>query len=259
MTSWIYEWVDTELFTWTDSYEPAWAMDYIGLLRAIHTDSTYVYAAYSNGLIIIDISTEKKIAYIDFTYGFTTVCGDDTAIYLGTSYDGVFCLEKSSVFGSYTDQQDLSDKLFSADLRFPLQSSNILHLFVESNNLSIVTVEGVDIINFSDQGYRSYLTLPGVTKSFLTSKKELYYISYTDAWRLNKINTVLCDWQSPDLSYESGKSFMSDEVTINDVFVTENTSKLDNFNTLFIATSDGCYIYDEGTKECEIYYNKGHI
>ena len=261
MTSCTYEWIDGEFTAWIDLYEPAWNICYSGKLNAIYTDSNYVYAAYSEGLDIIDIFSELRVAYIDYNYGFTSVCGDDSNVYFGTLYDGLFCIGKATISGNSAVPYCLNDGYFSANLRFQTQSNEIKHLFLTNNNLSIVTVEGIDVINFSDQGYRSYTTLSGVTKSFITNKNELYYISYNNEYKyqINKINSTMCDWQSSDTVYEPGKSFMLNDVIINDVFVTENTSKLNNFNTLFVATSDGCYVYDEGTEECEIYYNKGHI
>lgn len=261
MTSCVYEWIDSEFPTWVDSYEPAWSLCYPGRLYSIYTDSDYVYAAYSDGLYIIDILSELNVAYINYTYGFTSVCGDDTNIYLGTLTNGVLCLDKTTVSGNSASPYCLDDKYFSANLHFPIQANKINHLFSTNNNLSIVTLEGIDIINFSGQGYRSYTTVSGVTKSFLTNKNELYYISHDDSYRyqINKINSVMCDWTIPDCIYKVGDSFLQDNINLTDIYITENTSSVNGNNTIFVATTSGCYVYDEGTTNFEVYYHELHV
>ncbi len=91
----------------------------------------------------------------------------------------------------------------------------------------------------------------------MTSKNELYYIIQTiNESGVLKINSVLCDWEVSDISYYTGLSFLSGDIGINDIFVTDNTSYNLIANTLFVATTSGVYILDEETTEYDLYYTK---
>jgi len=246
----VYKWGDSIFDVWVDTYEPAWGICYPGKLNEIYTDSVYVYAAYSKGLDIIDLFSEQKIAYIEYDYGFTSVCGDDYNVYLGTLNNSVMYVDKTTVSGSYTSPICLNNELNKMNLRFPIQSNRIKHLFISNNNLSIVTLEGIDIINFSGQGYRSFTTSSGVMKSFITPNNELYYISCNNLWQVNKVNSVMFDWIAPNKTFIADGSLLP-ECKINDLFITNGEIG----NTLFIATSSGVYVIDELTNDYNKYYD----
>ena len=253
-------WSDFTNSGWVDDNDPSWGVCYPGRLHQIYTDSRFVYAAYSEGLDIIDIFSETKVAYIDYTYGFTSVCGDSEKIYLGTLDDGVKYIDKTTISGSVGSPYNLSVYLNTLNSGYTPSSNRVRSLFVVNNNLSIVTLEGIDVIGLEPgREYKSSAAVSGVTKSFLTSKNELYYINYLNVWRLNKVNSFKHDWNAPDVVYKVGEKFFVlngvalTDIVIRDLFVTENTSSVDGFNTLFLATSSGTYVFDEGTREYGLY------
>lgn len=258
VSSSVYMWIDKTSYEWVDSSEVSWLprINESVYLKQIYTDQKYVYAVHTSGLNIIDIYLEELIAYIELENGFTTVCGNTTTVYLGTEFNGIMCIDKTHISGSVLTPCNLSKYLIPFYTMYTINSNNIINLFVLDKTLAITTSSGLDIIEIGSRGYKSSTNTTGITKSFLTSKKELYYISEINGWCVNKVNSCLCDWIEPDNIYKATESFIYDDVSINDIFVTENTSSINGYNTLFVATSSGTYIYDEGTEDFEVYYNK---
>jgi hypothetical protein len=69
-----------------------------------------------------------------------------------------------------------------------------------------------------------------------------------------KIGSISHDWDYPDTFYGAGDSFLSGEMVVKDIFVTTNTAEDSQNNTLFVATSSGIFILDEGSGESKVYY-----
>lgn len=244
-----YEWVESELIGWGECTDV--------LLRQVYSDCSYVYAVTTSGLDIIDIETESKVSYIGIKYGFTTIWGNEECIYLGTVGDGVKYLPKSTISGSISEPADLITSLIDYDFYYrPKDRIKYIHGY--DGTLAVVTTSGIDVVNNSINGFKSSFYNTYVTKCFLTSNNQLYYIinDSPSSDGVHKINTVLCDWQTPNESYLVGASFIQEGVTVNDIFVTVNTSETGKDNTLFIATSGGVYVWDEGTSGFDIYYTK---
>jgi hypothetical protein len=250
-------WIDSQEDSWVYSNDPGWGVCYPGFLYQIYTDENYVYAAYSEGLDVIDLFLEAKVAYADHKYGFTSVCGDSDRVYLGTLTSGIKYIDKTCISGSYSYPYDLTDCLNDFDGPYNPSSDRIRSLFLRDNNLSVVTLEGIDIIGMEPgREYHSSTTSSGIIRSFLTSKRELYYIIHdsTTMSGVAKIGLISHDWDYPDTFYSAGDSFLSGEMVVKDIFVTTNTAEDSQNNTLFVATSSGIFILDEGSGESKVYY-----
>lgn len=248
----MYSWVDTPLYEWIDQPHPEFGECPPGVLHQVWRDNNYAYAVTTSGLEMFDITTSNKVAYIYSEDGFTTIWGNNNFIYFGTSNEGIKYLDKTTISGG-----DLANNLQYYDHYYNTGSDNIKYLHGYENTVVAVTDEGIDILNMDGQGFKSTTSGTNFTKCFMTSKNEVYYIiQEAETNGIGKINSTKCDWQTPDIFYESGASFLPAELNINDIFVTENTSSEGNKNTLFVATSEGAYVVDEGTDEFDIYYTK---
>lgn len=230
------------------------------MLNQIYTDENYAYASTTSGLDIYDIVSESKYAYINHDNGFNTVWANDSKVFVGTTNSGIKYVNKTCISGSITDPIDLYTCLNNfSDLTYyhNLTSDNIQYLHGSGDIICAVTNSGVDVVKLDPQSYRSYTTISGGQKCFMTSTGKFYYtlISGT-VWSLNRVNYCLWDWSEPDKAYITGGGIFEAGISLNDVFVTENTSSTTIDNTLFVATSSGIYVIDEETENYNIYYKE---
>jgi hypothetical protein len=227
------------------------------IVYQIWTDSDYVYAATSSGLDIYDLASEDKYAYITYE-GFNTVWGNDDRVFVGTSTSGVKYINKTCISGSIVSPYDLYFCLNDlSDLTYyhELTSDNIRYIHGSDDILCVVTNSGVDVVKLDPQSYRSYSLVSDVRKCFMTSDKFYYTISGTE-WSLNRVDSCLWDWTSPDRVYTTGDGIFGAGIKLNDVYITENTTSDGNNNTIFCSTSSGVYIINEQTKAYTIYYTE---
>lgn len=248
----LYTWTDEAFYEWIDESYLEFGECPAGILYQVWRDENYAYAVTSSGLDIFDINTANKVAYITNRGGFTTIWGNTETIYLGTSDDGLKCLDKVTISGG-----DLSVNLEDYKYYYNVTSTDVRYLHGYNNMLAVITGSGIDVLNNSIQGFKSTTSGTNYTKCFMTSKNELYYIIQgTMADGLCKINSILCDWETPDTFYETGVSFLPANQGVNDIFITESTSSNGVDNTVFVATTNGAFVLDEGTTEFDTYYSK---
>jgi hypothetical protein len=106
-------------------------------------------------------------------------------------------------------------------------------------------------------GYESETLVSGAMKCFMVPRSTaIYYTLSGTEWSVNKVNTSQNDWISPSKSYVvDGYSPIPFGAHINDIFVTEGTSSAGpSYNTIFIATTSGVSVIDDGTNDGAIYY-----
>lgn len=222
-----------------------------GTLYQVWHDTDYFYTVTSSGLSIFDIFSTNKVASIYNEDGFTTIWGNDYSIYLGTVNSGAKYIDKDIIVeGDLT--ADLMDFIY-----YGPSSDSVRYIHGYDDILAIVTTSGLDIVKNGSHGFKSSVVGADFTKCFMTSKDELYYVTQgtTDSG-LCKINALLWDWTEPDIFYEPGDSFLPISQEVNDIFVTEGTSSNGEDNTLFVATTSGVYVLDEGVGEFDTYYNR---
>lgn len=249
----LYTWTDEVFYEWIDESYFEFGECPAGVLYQVWRDTEYAYAVTSSGLDVFDINSANKVSYVNNRGGFTTIWGNQDNIYLGTPDDGVKYLDKTTISGG-----DLTSNLQDYDFYYNTTTDDVRYLHGYEETLAVVTASGVDILNNGAQGFKSTTSGTSYTKCFMTSKNELYYIDQsTGAEGLCKIGSVLCDWKNPDIFYEVGVSFLPAGQGINDIFVTENTSSNKTDNTVFVATTNGAFVLDEGTTEFDTYYVTG--
>lgn len=224
-------------------------------LNQIWTDDDYVYAVTSSGLDVIDVTSEQNYAYIDYGAGFTTVWADDGVVYLGTNTAGLKYINKTCISGSVGSPYELSNCLDDYTTQ-SLTSDYIKYIHGNGDFLVCCTDVGVDVIKQEPQGYRSYTTVSGTEKCFMTSTGKFYYTTVDTTvsgsfWSINRVDRSLWDWTIPDYKYGDPLDPLKG---ITDIFVTEETAADGVDNTLFVATTSGVYVIDESDLSYDIYY-----
>jgi hypothetical protein len=225
------------------------------ILNQIWSDDNYVYAACDFGLDVIDKTAEERIAYINTSSGVATVWGNDDRVYFGTLDAGIKYIDKTNISGTVSVPNNLALYVVDYVSPFGISSQNIRYLHGYSDDyLMCCTDLGVDVYYLKETKYRSSTTISGAQKCFMTSTGKFYY---TTTMGVNRVDKPLWDWTTPDYSYTVGSSILHSGIEINDIFITENTAANTIDNTLFIATTSGVYIIDEGNLEYVVYYAGG--
>lgn len=247
------QWEDSNLSQWIDSEETQW-LPYAepeygdSQLNQIWTDANYVYAVTTSGLNIIDIVSESLYSYAGYTTGYTAVWANNTQVFLGTLDVGIRTISKSDITGSIASPHDISSRIDDYLNDNYLTSNYIKHIHGYDNVFVCCTDLGVDVVKLEVLGYVNSTTTSGARKCFMTSGQSFYYTTVSGSvHQVNRVDGYRSDWTTPNIFYETGGGFLPAEQEINDIFVTTNTSSITGNNTLFVATTSGAYIYDEGT------------
>ena len=239
-------WVESNT-QWIDYDDQQWGECLPGLLNQIWTDTTlYVYAALDLGFEVIDIVTENKVAYIDYSGGFSTVWANDTIVFLGTSTNGISILYKTDIIAD-SPPTDLASYSQSLNFFYGTSSNNIRYLHGNNDFLLCVTDTEVDILKLDNNTYRSSSTTVSgnAYKGFMTSTGKFYYTTVSPQWSVNRVDKPIMDWTTPHATYVADGTILASGIAINDIFVTEGTSSNGIDNVLLIATSSGVYVIDE--------------
>lgn len=189
----------------------------------------------------------------------SSVCINNDRIFIGTTNSGIFCLDLVCISGTDNiSTDDLSNCLYRYKEYPNILSDNIRYLHCNGNYLSVITDLGIDVFKLGVQEYRSSTTFSGIDyaeKCFITSLGTLYYtLSGVGGWAVSRVNNTNCDWVNPDYSYNAGGVIFSDNIITTDIFVTEKSSGDGLNNTLFVATSSGGFLIDEGLEQITIFY-----
>lgn len=223
-------------------------------VNQIYSDDMYLYAAFSTELRMYEIESEEYIAYTPYPNEINTVWCNDDYVFIGTMEDGIKYLEKTCISGSSLLPYDLSHCLKEFNELtdyYELTSNNIRHIHGYGDVMLVTTSSGVDVVKLGDRGYRSFTTISGIAKGFMTSAGKFYYFNPTTIYR---VDSPLCDWVITDKEYVTGSGIFRGWVEIKDIFITEKTSSDNVSNTIFAATTQGAYIIDEGTEDFAIYF-----
>ena len=250
----LYTWIGVPSYEWSDEAYIQWGECAFLPLRQVWADETYIYTATPSGLNIIDLETNNVVAYTYEESGFTTLWGSTTTIYLGTVSDGIKYIEKSSISGTENSPNDLTSSVELYDYYYNVGSNNIKYIHGHNDTLAVVTDDGIDVLNNGLNGYKSSVSDGNVTKCFLTSNREVYYIVQESVVnKLSKVNSCLCDWVIPDVIYSNDGTIIGNNADIADIFITVKTSISGSDNTMFVATSSGAYVIDEESLDYDNY------
>lgn len=252
-------WVESNIGQWTECNQDQWNVCFNHLLNQIWSDNNYVYAAITFGMDIISMSAEQKIAYIEHKLGFNTVWANNTRVYVGTTFSGIKYFNKTCVSGTVGDPNNLITCLVDYSSPFGISSQTIRYIHGSGDDyLMCVTTAGVDVYHMKMTKYRSTHSTTHAQKCFMTSNGKFYYTSVSGSeWSLNRVDKPLWDWTIPDYIYNTGGDILPAGLKINDIFITENTASNTIDNTVFIATTSGVFVVDEGNSNYVVYYTGG--
>lgn len=248
------------IFNFSDVYyPPTWSGVHFYIfgrrcygVRQILADSNYIFVACENGLNIMDLSSGMPYSYITYSGGFNSIWANDSMVFLATSNSGIKYINKSCISGStvlpfylnclntYAEEPTL----YSNDVRY-LHGFGDLVVCCTSSGVQSLGIYGYESKTFTQHAY----------KCFVVSSTAIYYTLSGTYWSINKVFSSLNDWESPHLAYTAdGSSVLPSGAIINDLYITEGTSVVGvDYNTVFLATSSGVVIIDEGTNETVIY------
>ena len=235
-------WDDTHLYTFGSIFPN---------VRQIWADNNYVFAACAEGLNIIDIASEEQYSFVTYSGGFTTVWANEDRVFLGTHTNGIKYIDKSYIIGDISLPPELT--CLSGYATTPrLRSNEVRYIHGHGDLIVCCTASGVQTLGI--YGYESETLTPDAWKCFMTSSTAIYYTTSGTTWVVNKVLYGQCDWVTPSTTYSAdGYSAILLGAQINDIFITEGTSSGTNLNTIFIATTSGVCIIDEGTNDSVIY------
>ena len=149
---------------------------------------------------------------------------------MSTQISGVYRAPLSSI--------EISSDIYEF-LSAPNLTSNVtLALHGAGNYLCITTNSGVDHINLVSEE-RGYKYINDLSKCFQTSNGGFYYIQED---KLCCVYSTVSGIINPDYIYENELLFVT---SINDIYVTENTSTHSGGNVIFLATDNGVHIIEE--------------
>jgi hypothetical protein len=242
---------------WLEHPDEEWvaALDPFHFLNQIWTDDTYVYAATSDGLNIIELASELAYAHVTYYDGFTSVWADANRVYLATSASGVKYIEKTCISGSTISPYELAvclrDYLNAPDIL----SNQVRYIHGNNGHMIFSTASGVSYRGTDPYYQRASGLTQLARKVFITSTGKMYYLTWDGStWKINVKNADNQDWTNPDKTYETGTFLINAGVDILDIFITEGTSATGVNNTIFVATTSGIFVIDEEQDAGETYY-----
>jgi len=240
------QWIEYADKEWTVQPDPFY------LLKQIWTDRTYVYAATTDGLNIIDFESELAYAHVTYSGGFNSVWASVSGVYLATPAHGVKYIEKTCISGSTSSPYELAVCLRDYLNEPDILSDQVRYIHGNNGHMLISTASGVN--------YRSTAQIASTgtklaRKVFITSSGTMYYVTWDGStWKINRKNATGSNWTEPDRFYETGTFLINPGTDILDIFVTEGTSDTGVSNTIFIATTSGVFVIDEELDEGTTYY-----
>ena len=193
----------------------------------------YIYKSTVSGIKVYDLVTTSLLNFIEQEYT-SSVWANDDHVYVATTVSGIYRCETSTVTGT-------------ANLELYKQYPNITSNYVccihgGGNCLCATTESGIDNYNITtDSGI--YTVLSGVGKCFQTARGEFYY-SYNPIGVDSELHVVYnstSNWSRETVGY----IYTTGTNEINDLYITEKTSRYGEGNVIFLATSSGVTVIEE--------------
>ncbi|RKX63576.1 MAG: hypothetical protein DRP42_07495, partial [Tenericutes bacterium] len=180
------------------------------------------------------------MGYVPYGTGATSVWASDTALYFGTTDSGIMYMPLTSISG-------LNFTGYSTYKSYPDITNNYIeYIHGTGDFICATTLSGVDTIQISLDD-RAFTTVSGAHKCYQTSNGTLYYDINGELTALYDSSN---DWAHDNLTgvgyrYIPGDGVLENRITtINDIFVTEDTSTKGG-NVLFLGTNRGTSIIEE--------------
>lgn len=196
----------------------------------------FIYKATVSGINIYYLETTSLLDFIELDYT-SSVWANDEYVYVATSVSGIY---RSTVTGTVN--------LIPYKQYPEITNNDVYCIHGGGDYLCATTMSGVDHYNLTT-GSGIYTTLSGVHKCFQTERGEFYY-TYNPYEADNELhvvydNTINWDMETVGYIYTIG------DYNLNDLYVTEKTSRYNNGNVLFLATGGGATVIEENPENEE--------
>ena len=198
----------------------------------VWVNDPYIYKATVSGIKVYDLGLGFLLNFVDYENA-SSVWANDDYMYMGTSVSGIYRCAISTVTGTatlepYKQYPDITDNY-------------VYYIHGNGDYLCATTVSGVDHYDLIT-GSGIYTTLSDTSKCFQTARGEFYY-SYNPQESNKELHVVydnINNWSKETVGY-----IYTIENYINDLYVTEKTSRYDEGNVIFLATSSGVTVIEE--------------
>lgn len=203
----------------------------------VWTNDPFIYKATVSGIKVYDFETGSLLNFIEHIYT-SSVWANDEYMYLATSVSGIYRCEVPTVTGTTT---------LAPYKQYPEITSNCVYcIHGNGDYLCATTISGVNHYDLTT-GSSIYTTLSDTGKCFQTARGEFYY-SYNPPGADKELHVVydnISNWDTETVGYIYTMETCTVSSTINDLHITEGTSRYNEGNVLFIATSDGVTVIEE--------------
>ena len=193
----------------------------------------FIYKATVSGINVYDLEVGSLLNFIDYENA-SSVWADDNYMYMATSVSGIYRCDVSTVTGTVN---------LEVYKQYPNITDNyVYYIHGGGEYLCATTESGVDHYNLIT-GSGIYTTLSGTSKCFQTAQGEFYY-SYNPSDADKELHVVYDNTNNWDIE-TVGYIYTIGTNVINDLHVTEGTSRYNDGNVIFLATSNGVTVIEE--------------
>ena len=200
----------------------------------VWTNDPFIYKSTISGVNVYDLGGDPLsiLGFIDYE-NTSGVWADDNYVYIATSVSGIYRCDVSTVTGTVT---------LTPYKQYPEITSNcVYYIHGYGDYLCVTTESGVDHYDLTT-GSGIFTSLSGVCKCFQTERGEFYY-TYNPIEADKELHVIYdntSNWNMGTVGY----SYVIENY-INDIYVAETTSRYNNGNVLFLATSSGVVVIEE--------------
>lgn len=212
----------------------------------VWVNDPFIYKSTVSGINIYDLETTSLLNVIEYDY-VSSVWTNDNYMYMATSISGIYRCDVLTVTGTvslipYKQYPDITDNC-------------VYCIHGKGNYLCATTAYGVDHYDLTT-GSGICTTLSGVSKCFQTERGEFYY-TYNPVGADKELHVVYDNNNNWD-NETVGNIYIIEDY-INDLHITEKTSRYNDGNVIFLATSSGVVVIeekpgDEGNSNFKYYY-----
>lgn len=200
----------------------------------VWTNDPFIYKSTISGVNVYDLGGDPLsiLGFIDYE-NTSGVWADDNYVYIATSVSGIYRCDVSTVTGTVT---------LTPYKQYPEITSNcVYYIHGYGDYLCVTTESGVDHYDLTT-GSGIFTSLSGVCKCFQTERGGFYY-TYNPIEADKELHVIYdntSNWNMGTVGY----SYVIENY-INDIYVAETTSRYNNGNVLFLATSSGVVVIEE--------------
>lgn len=198
----------------------------------VWTNDPFIYKSTVSGINVYDLGTGSLLNFIEHE-NTSSVWANNDCVYVATTISGIYRCSVSTVTGTVN---------LEPYKQYPEITNNYVYcIHGNGDYLCATTVSGIDHYDLTtDSGI--YTTFSGVGKCFQTERGEFYY-TYNPLQADKELHVVydtVSNWDRNTVGY-----IYTVGNYINDLHITEKTSRYNDGNVIFLATTNGVTVIEE--------------